>query len=112
MLIQLLIGFLASSLISGLAYQRHSLSISGVVAAILTGTLTYTAGASWAITLIAFFVSSTLLGRITNPKKVAARRQFSKGEQRDAWQVAANGGLATLVALVYIITSDDRLWIP
>lgn len=99
-------------MIGGLAYQRHLLSRGGVLGAILTGTLTFTAGVGWALVLIAFFVSSSALSHVGEKKKAKAREQFSKGEQRDFWQVFANGGIGTFIAVAYLLTDETILWIP
>ncbi len=99
----LLLGLLLSSTIGVLAYKRRSLSRSGVVGATITGTTIYGMG-GWraALTLIFFFVSSSLLSHFrTRDKEEIAADKFSKGSQRDLAQVAANGGIATLLALAY-----------
>ncbi len=109
---QFLLGLVLSSSIGGLAYQRGLLSRGGVVGAIITGTLTLTAGLGWALVLIAFFVSSSTLSRIGEQRKAQAREQFSKGEQRDFWQVFANGGIGTFIAVLYLLTDEKLLWLP
>jgi uncharacterized protein (TIGR00297 family) len=82
------------------------------VGAIITGTLTFAAGVPWAVVLIAFFLTSSAFSKIHSSQKDAAREQFSKGEQRDLWQVLANGGIATAIALLYLLTENDNLWMP
>lgn len=47
--------------------------------------------------LAAFFVSSNLVSRVLPPGRIP--QLDSKGDQRDAWQVCANGGPAVLAAL-------------
>ena len=57
-------------------------------------------GWSWGLSLIYFFVSSSLLSSFrAREKAIVASDKFSKGSRRDISQVAANGGLATLFAL-------------
>jgi uncharacterized protein (TIGR00297 family) len=100
---RLLIGFLCSTGIGLLAYRRHSLSRNGIAGAVVTGTTTFGLGGSaWGLSLIFFFVSSSLLShfRAADKSKTAADK-FSKGSQRDIAQVAANGGVATAMALGY-----------
>ena len=98
-----LLGFLFSSGVALLAYRRRSLTRSGVTGAIITGTTTVSFGGwSWGLSLIFFFVSSSLLSHFRERDKAAlAEDKFSKGSERDILQVAANGGVATLLALGY-----------
>lgn len=106
-----LLGLLLSSGVGLLAYRRRSLTRSGVVGAIITGTTTVGLGGwSWGFSLIFFFVSSSLLSRFRERDKVViAEDKFSKGSERDIFQVAANGGVATLAALCYGLSSSSRV---
>jgi uncharacterized protein (TIGR00297 family) len=85
------------------AWQRQSLSRSGAAAATLVGalTLSFLGWGGW-VTLMAFFVSSSLLSHVTrqHARQVAPGLQ-KKGGQRDYMQVLANGGLSTLSAILY-----------
>src|SRR5205807_5633069 len=98
---RLLLGLLLSTAISLLAYRRRSLSRSGMAGAVVTGTMTFGLGGwDWGISLIFFFVSSSVLSHFREREKAAATAdKFSKGSRRDLGQVAANGGIATLLAL-------------
>ncbi|HEX4204691.1 MAG TPA: DUF92 domain-containing protein [Ktedonobacteraceae bacterium] len=110
-LLRLLAGLLFSSGIGIVARKRHSLTSSGVVGAITTGTTTVGLGGwSWGLTLIFFFVSSSLLSHWKSAQKEqTASDKFSKGSQRDLVQVAANGGIATLLALGHGLSSSRAL---
>lgn len=105
---RLLLGLFFSIGIGLLAYRRRSLSRSGVAGAVVTGTTTFGLGGwAWGLSLIFFFVSSSLFSHFRARDKAAiAEDKFSKGSQRDIGQVAANGGMATLLALGYGITSS------
>lgn len=93
-----LIGLAGSLLIAGAAYLKRSLSVSGFAAAVVLGTGMYALGsAAWFGTLIAFFLSSTLLSRWKKKAKEAVESGYEKSGRRDAGQVAANGGLALLL---------------
>lgn len=107
---RLLLGLLFSSAIALLAYRRRSLSRSGVAGAMASGTLiTGMGGWSWGLALIYFFVSSSLLSHFREREKaVAAADKFSKGSQRDIVQAAANGGLGSLCALAYGLSTTAR----
>src|SRR5207249_4253431 len=65
---------------------------------------------TWGLSLIFFFISSSLLSHFRAPAKAhTAADKFSKGGQRDIAQVAANGGMATLLALGYGLSSSCPL---
>jgi uncharacterized protein (TIGR00297 family) len=100
---RLLIGLLCSTGIGLLAYRRHSLSRNGIAGAVATGTTTFgLGGPTWGLSLIFFFISSSLLSHFrAAAKSKTAADKFSKGSQRDLAQVAANGGVATAMALGY-----------
>jgi uncharacterized membrane protein len=58
----LLIGLILSAIISVVAYRRDSLSESGVIGAMVVGTLIFGFGGwVWGLTLITFFVTSSAL---------------------------------------------------
>ena len=105
---RLLLGLLFSAGISLLAYRRRSLSRSGIAGAIITGTTTFGLGGwSWGLSLIFFFISSSIFSHFRAPDKAhTAADKFSKGGQRDIGQVAANGGIATLLSLGYGLVSS------
>jgi uncharacterized protein (TIGR00297 family) len=106
-----LTGAMLSSVIGVIAYWRGSLSLSGAVAASLVGALIYWANPTWFIVLMSFFVTSTLLGRVGRAKKELTKREFSKGDRRDAWQVLANGGIGALAAAGSLI-HPSPIWQP
>ena len=108
---RLLLGPILSAGISLFAYRRRSLSPSGVVGAVMTGTTTFGLGGwAWGLALIFFFISSSALSHFRERDKAhIADDKFSKGSQRDLGQVAANGGAATLLALAYGMTRSPLL---
>jgi uncharacterized protein (TIGR00297 family) len=106
-----LAGLLFSSSIALLAYRSHSLNKSGAVGAIASGTTILGMGGwPWGLSLVYFFVSSSLLSHFRKRDKLrTAADKFSKGSQRDIAQVVANGGGATLMALTYGLTHHPLL---
>ncbi|MBB6637506.1 DUF92 domain-containing protein [Cohnella thailandensis] len=93
-----LLGLAGSAAIAGLAYARKSLSLSGLLAAVLLGTTMYALGSAvWYGSLIAFFVSSTLWSKWKRQAKKQAESGYEKSGRRDAGQVLANGGLGLLL---------------
>src|SRR4051795_7539234 len=100
---RILAGMIFSILIGGAAYQRGSLTLSGWVGAIFTGTLTFGFGGwTWGLTLIAFFVTSSALSHFHQAQKQRlAGEKFEKGGRRDLFQTLANGGAGAVLALLY-----------
>ena len=94
-------GFVFSLLIGVIGYRRGALSGSGVVGALVTGTLIFGLGGwEWGILLIAFFVSSSALSFYRAREKQGLAEKFAKGHRRDLGQALANGGLAALLAVL------------
>ena len=110
---QLLTGFTFGVIVAIIACRAGSLNRSGAIAAAINGGLIFGLGGfRWAILLLAFFVSSSLLSKAFAGRKAAYNEKFSKGSQRDWGQVAANGGLGTLLAIVYAFyPGSEWLWI-
>ena len=100
---RILAGLILSALIGAVAYRRGSLTASGWLGAIITGTLTFGFGGwTWGLTLIAFFVSSSALSHFRqNRKQALTGEKFEKGGRRDLTQTLANGGAGAALALAY-----------
>jgi uncharacterized protein (TIGR00297 family) len=101
-----LIG-LATALV---AWGARGLSASGVVAASLVGMFVL-AGTGWAggAVLATFFVGSTLVSRLS--PDLSAQELDAKGDQRDAGQVLANGGVAAFGGLLALLYPAPAAWI-
>jgi len=86
----------------GLGYWRRALSFSGMVGAVLVGTLIFGIGGwLWGLLLATFFASSSWLSHYRRADKEAVAEKFAKGSRRDIGQVLANGGLGAVLAIVY-----------
>ncbi|MEW5847774.1 MAG: DUF92 domain-containing protein [Myxococcota bacterium] len=106
---RLLLGVVGSAVIALFAWRRGSLSGSGALAALAIGTsICVGAGVSGFGVLVTFFVTSTLLGKVGRARKEVTKLEFSKGDRRDGWQALANGGVAAVLALVMLATTDVR----
>ncbi|MBN1889723.1 MAG: DUF92 domain-containing protein [Thermoflexales bacterium] len=98
--LRIVAGLVLSLAIGLVAYRRRSLTRSGVLGAVLTGTLIFGLGGwDWGLLLIAFFVSSSLLTHYKRAAKAGVAEEFAKGGPRDLWQALANGGLAAAAAV-------------
>lgn len=104
---RVVLGLLLSLGIGLLAYRRGSLSASGVVGAVLTGTATFGFGGwTWGLLLVAFFVGSSALSHYQQPRKAHLAEKFAKGERRDLAQTLANGGFGALLAVAVLLLVD------
>jgi uncharacterized protein (TIGR00297 family) len=110
---QLLVGFLLAIIIAVFAWWAGTLSQSGVVAAVITGGLIFgLGGLPWAVLLLTFFISSSVLTRAFSKRKAALSEKFSKGGRRDWGQVLANGGVGAILALGnYLWPHPEWMWL-
>jgi len=100
-LFELVGGFVFSLLVGILGYGRGALSGSGVVGALITGTLIFGLGGwEWGVLLVAFFISSSALSFYRARDKQELAEKFAKGHRRDLGQALANGGVAALLAVL------------
>jgi uncharacterized protein (TIGR00297 family) len=94
-----------------IGYFLKSLSISGAIAAFLTGLTVYSGfGINGLILLGVFFASSSLWSKYKSSEKKVLDEKLAKGARRDWRQVAANGGTAA----IFSICNDlhyDVIWI-
>lgn len=109
---RIFIGLLLSAFVGGLAYWRRSLTIGGWLGAVITGTATFGFGGwIWGVLLVCFFVSSSLLSHYKEAiKEARAGEKFDKSGRRDFAQVMANGGIASLLALLYAFDQSTALF--
>ena len=110
---QILVGFIAGLLIALLAWMAGSLSVSGAVAAAVSGGLIFgIGGLPWAALLLTFFITSSALSKAFKTRKAKLGEKFAKGSQRDWAQVMANDGLGTLLVLVLLVYPENTfVWI-
>lgn len=100
MMIDWIIGASCALIVSGAAYARRSLSLSGMLAALVMGTVYYGAGnLFWFGILLLFFVSSSIFSHLRGERKQELEKSYAKSGRRDAAQVLANGGLGMLACL-------------
>jgi uncharacterized protein (TIGR00297 family) len=105
----LLLILVTNYLLGALAYRRCWLTPSGSATAVVVGFLTFsTVGAAGWLTLLLFFITSTLL---THLSRCAASAEVAqkKGHCRDHIQVLANGGSACTCAVLFALTEDPLL---
>jgi uncharacterized protein (TIGR00297 family) len=108
--IQLVVGFILALLIALAARRARSLSRSGAAAATVLGTVIFGIGGfPWAVLMMIFFITSSALSRLFGKRKQSLNEKFSKGSERDAGQVLANGGIAGVFALLHLFFPEQTL---
>lgn len=104
------VGLVLATVVALLARGAGALSTTGALAAMVAGTITLAAGWSWAIILIGYFVSATLLSRFrAADKERRTQGRVEKHGARDATQVLANGGAFVVMALGFWVRPHP-LW--
>lgn len=104
MTLKLFLGLIVGVGIAALAYRARALDRSGAVAAGVLGTIVFgLGGVAWALVLLTFFITASLLSKVFKKQKTNVADDFAKGSRRDAGQVAANGGVSGVFALVYFV---------
>lgn len=89
-------------LIASMAWRVRTLSIDGMIAATILGTVVVGTAGWWAgAILIVFFLSSSVLSRVGRDNTIAS---MARGSRRDATQVFANGGIALISAVGWALT--------
>jgi uncharacterized protein (TIGR00297 family) len=102
--LQLILGTVISAIISILAYRFKLLTSDGAAAAFLLGAIIFgTGGIGFAIPLLFFFLSSSLLSRYKSRIKSEYKDIFEKAGARDKNQVLANGVIAGMLAFIYFL---------
>jgi uncharacterized protein (TIGR00297 family) len=111
--VQISVGIILAVVIALVAWKAGSLSISGAWAAVLTGGLIFgLGGLDWAVLLLTFFISSSILTKAFSNRKASLAEKFSKGSQRDWGQVLANGGMGAVLAVGFALTPRYQwLWL-
>src|SRR5580658_10054415 len=87
---------------AALAYGMKLLTRSGAIATAIVGFIVFgMGGGKFLVPLLVFFGTSSVLSRLGRRRKAGANAVAVKGATRDAGQVFANGGAATVVALLF-----------
>jgi uncharacterized protein (TIGR00297 family) len=95
-------GLLLAVCVSFLAYLAKTLTRDGAIAAAVLGAIVFDLGGwDWAILLLVFFASSSLLGRWPAKRGSQPTDKYAKGSRRDAGQVVGNGGAAAILVVLH-----------
>jgi len=104
MLTRAIAGGLLAVVATFVARLARALSMSGALMSAVVGALAIAAGWSWGFLLLSVFVSASVLSKLGERKKAKlVSSVVQKGDERDAGQVLANGGIYAIAALGYIV---------
>ncbi len=107
---QTLIGLISAVLIGFVSFQFRFLTVGGAIAAAVLGTVIFgLGGLPWAVPLVIFFLSSSLLSN--RRKDVDAGSVFEKTATRDTWQVLANGGIGGLLVVLQFLDTGNSYYL-
>ncbi len=108
---QLLTGFIFGVGTASTAWRLKALNTSGAITAAVVGWIIWgLGGMPWAMVLLVFFISSSVLSRAFKERKTGLNEKYSKGSRRDGAQVLANGGMGALMA-VWVFFSPQNMWL-
>ncbi|WP_419956129.1 DUF92 domain-containing protein [Neobacillus niacini] len=99
-------------ILGGIAgYLERSLSSNGAIAAVIVGAAVYFGfGIKGLLLLGLFFITSSLWSKYKSSAKKDIEEKLAKGATRDWGQVAANGGSAALISIIYYF-QQDLVWL-
>jgi uncharacterized protein (TIGR00297 family) len=108
---QFLIGGLLGLLVAAFSYAVRFLTLSGSIATFFLALVVYGCGGwVWTVPIVTFFVTSSVLSKIGRRKKAEYDQLFEKAGARDWAQVAANGGIAGVFALLTLVVPEGQLY--
>ena len=106
--LQIIIGCVLALAAALIGFQLDWLTLDGAFASFGVGLVVFGfGGINWAIVLLIFFISSSILSRIKRAKKIEIEKYAAKGTSRDCFQVLANGGLASVFVLLQFLFPDQ-----
>lgn len=101
---QFLLGLGLAAAVGLLGWVAGALAVSGMIAAILVGALIFGfGGMPWAVLMIVFFFTSSLLSKLFPKAKKMTEDRAEKGSRRDWAQVLANSGAGAFLAVVALL---------
>lgn len=103
LLTNMLIGLLISIVVSVVAYYKKSLTQSGMITAVIMGTIIFVTGGFLATgVLLAFFVSSSIISHFGTNKSHSARGYK---------QVLANGLIGTIMLILFALLHSIEFYV-
>lgn len=111
-LIQFITGMILGALVALLSYRLKFLTASGAVSTFLLATVIFGfGGIKWTIPILTFFILSSILSKIGKTTKARYALIFEKGSQRDYAQVYANGGIAGILMISFVLFPAQEIYL-
>ncbi len=109
---QFLMGFILALLISVFSVKIKFLTVSGGFAVFILAFLIFGFGGwKWTLPILSFFIASSMLSKLREKKNPAVNHYFEKSGSRDFFQVAANGGMGGILAVLNYFFPGP-VWFP
>ncbi len=100
-----------AALVAGASYLARFLTAGGATLTFLLGSVIFGLGGwTFAAPILAFFIFSSLLSKLTRRFRGEIVSEFEKSDRRDLAQVLANGGLAAALVLVWYWTGSEAVY--
>jgi uncharacterized protein (TIGR00297 family) len=107
--LQLILGLVLALAAAVISLRLRFLDSSGAAATFILATMIFGVGGwAWAVPILAFFVSSSLLSKFGRTHKKRFDLVFEKSGTRDVGQVIANGCAAGVLVMLYGLFPDPR----
>jgi len=105
-----LLGLLLALAVAALSYHLHLLTKAAAFAAFLMGWVIFSFGqVPFAVPMLVFFISSSLLSKVNLRKKAQFDLEASYSSARGWFQVVANGLVPVVLLLGWAFTKSDML---
>jgi uncharacterized protein (TIGR00297 family) len=101
---QISLAILLSGFVAWLSYRLKFLDAGGGTSTLILGGIIFGFGGYQAVVpILLFFITSSLLSKLSKKKKQDIQLQFEKSGQRDYKQVLVNGGIPALIIILNFI---------
>eukprot|EP01041_Mallomonas_annulata_P003793 gene3793-7537_t len=101
MITRVIIASIVALYLAFSGHKKKSLSISGAVAALIVGFVSFSTSYRFGILLILFYYTGSKFTKLKEDVKASLEDGYLVGGQRNVIQVLANSILATFVAIIY-----------